>query len=124
MHNETIQGQWPTAKAIPKIFKTFLALSHASPAEPTVHMEFLKAAFFALSDACSLANMRDALYNRQALSERSELGLPTTTSAPIQSNKAKLGVNGFGHFGRNQSGSAAGTNPGITENRLDIRNSW
>ncbi|HBP89099.1 MAG TPA: hypothetical protein DD706_15540 [Nitrospiraceae bacterium] len=32
------------------------------------------------------------------------------------SNKAELGVNGFGYFCRNKSGSAAGPNPGITKN--------
>jgi hypothetical protein len=30
-----------------------------------------------------------------------------------------LGAHGFGHFDRNQSGSAAGAKPGIPNNRLD-----
>ncbi|GJL60068.1 MAG: hypothetical protein NPIRA03_29250 [Nitrospirales bacterium] len=48
---------------------------------------------------------------RRALSERSELVRPPLL-AFIPPNLAGLGVNGFGHFCRNKSGSAAGPKHG------------
>ena len=43
---------------------------------------------------------------------------PVFRLASILLTLARLGVNGFGHFDRNQSGSAAGPNPGNTENHM------
>jgi hypothetical protein len=37
---------------------------------------------------------------------------------------AELGVNGFGHFDRNQSGSAAGPKPGIDFIRSNHSSQW
>ena len=52
----------------------------------------------------------DALIPWRALFKPCELGRPPKTRVrPIQC--ARLGVNGFGYFCRNKSGSAAGPNP-------------
>ncbi len=55
---------------------------------------------------------------RRALFERSELARPPYLSS-MSSNEAGRGVNGFGYFYRNKSGSAAGPKPGNTENHND-----
>jgi len=52
---------------------------------------------------------------RRALSERSEL-VRHPPLASVPSNKAELGVNGFGSFCRNKRASSAGAKPGNTKN--------
>jgi len=59
----------------------------------------------------------DALINWRALFERSELARPPSL-ASISFQKAALGVNGFGYFCQNKSGSPAGAKPGFTEKRI------
>jgi hypothetical protein len=70
------------------------------------------------SDACRLAQRRDALIRWRALSERSELVRPPKAGA-VRSNEARRGVTGFGPFCRNKRASPAGAKPGNTENHVD-----
>ena len=66
-----------------------------------------------LFEACWLALGMDAfLVSRACLSGAS---WPVRRLASVLLTLARLGVNGFGHFDRNQSGSAAGPKPGMTK---------
>lgn len=65
-----------------------------------------------MTDACRPAIWKDAQKDWRALYEPSELARPHPGPASVQSNEAGRGVNGFGHFPRKKSGSAAGKNPG------------
>ena len=72
------------------------------------------------SDACRLAKGRDALFLcGPCLSQASWSALPKLASVP--SYEARRGVNGFGHFCRNKSGSPAGAKPGNTEKHVHTR---
>ncbi|MDH5427464.1 MAG: hypothetical protein OEZ57_05425 [Nitrospirota bacterium] len=61
-------------------------------------------------DACWLALGRTLLLLRRAC--LSGASWPVFRLASVPLTLARLGVNSFGHFDRNQSGSAAGPKPG------------